>query len=223
MKKIISIAVATVVALGVAAAPASAETMYRNGANKVTIKPVGAPADSVVTKARVTVKKGKKTVAKNKPFYKAKKGKYKVTSTITYISTFTRPMTYQDSGTAYCLIASRAVVSHQTTFVADGDGWGVVSGPATVRYTGTCTVDFYPSEAWSGAQTLTYDTAWTEDVTVWDYERTTHDRTSVILDSASDVNTWAYAYSSLESYPTLTFASSPWEKVVKSTRTVVVK
>ena len=37
-----------------------------------------------MTKAKVTVKKGKKTVARNKSFYKAKKGTYKVTSTVSY-------------------------------------------------------------------------------------------------------------------------------------------
>jgi hypothetical protein len=223
MKKIIATIAATGLLLVGGASTASAETLYRNGAKKVTINPAGAPAGAVVTKAKVTVKKGKKTVARNKNFYKAKKGKYKVTSTITYIPTFTRPMTQQDSGTAYCLVTSHAVVSHQTTFVSDGDGWGKVTGPATIRYTGTCTVDFYPSEAWDGEQVVTYDTAWTEDVTVWDYVRTAHNRTAVILDHGADVNTWAYAYSSLESYPTLTFHSSPWEKVAKSTRTVVVR
>ena len=227
MKKIIAAAAATGLLLIGAAAPASAETLYRNGANKVTIKPVGAPAGAEVTKAKVTVKKGKKTVARNKSFYKAKKGKYKVTSTFTYFPTFTRPMTYDDQTSVYCNITSRAVIADQTTWVAyeSDPSEGRVTGPATIQYTGTCRVDFYPTAAWSGTQTVTYPTTWTEDEAVFETSvPQAHDRAAVILAGDYDrEGQWMYAYSPLGSYPTLTFRSSPWETTSKSTRTVVVK
>lgn len=228
MKKIIATVAATGLLLIGGASAASAETLYRSGANKVTITAQGAPAGAQVIKARVTVKKGSKTVAKNKAFYKASKGKYRVISTVTYLPMVTRPMTAADADSPYCLITSRAVVSHQTTWVAyDYDpAEGRVTGPARIRYTGTCTVEFYPTEAYGGSQTRTYNTAWTEDVTVFGiFIPRVHDRNSVILEEeGTPVNSWTYASDSgLESYPTLTFATSPWELTTKTTRTVVVR
>lgn len=170
MKKILSVVAATAVAFSITAAPASAETLYRNGANKVTIKPIKAPAGTVTTKARVAVKKGSKTVAKNKSFYKAKKGKYKVTSTVTYFTpssdvwvpevigsstTKVVPVLESDMAFEQCIVTGRTITNRTVQAVDYSDYWGeaTVTGQAVIAYTGTCTAEIasqgYVKHSWT--------------------------------------------------------------------------
>lgn len=83
MKRFIATAAAVGLLLVGSSSAAAAETVHRTG-SKATIMPVGAPAGAEVLSARVTVKKGHKTLAKNKKSYRAGKGTYRVTSRVSY-------------------------------------------------------------------------------------------------------------------------------------------
>jgi hypothetical protein len=197
MKKLVAIAVAAVVALGVTAAPASAETLYRNGSNKVTIKPVGAPEGSSVIKAKVTVKKGKKTVARNKNFYKAKKGSYKVTSTVSYYfpaynvqgpakqvqgpstqvqgPSTTKNVPADDLYLGTCTVTSRTIVQDNTTYkyLGDPDAW--LSGDAWIDYTANCPATYYDDDF--NKQNVNVNVKWQESDYVF-VENVTGDKTT---------------------------------------------
>lgn len=175
MKKIITIAVAAVMALGVTAAPASAETLYRNGSNKVTIKPWFPGTDGIeIIKERVTVKKGKKTVAKNKKFYKAKKGKYKVTSTMWYrtatdrwvegttttIPGVTKSVSASDLYLGRCTVTSRTFVQDNSVYKgSDSFGWWL-AGDVWVDYTATCAASYYDDDY--NVRNVTVGVKWNE-------------------------------------------------------------
>lgn len=185
MKKIVATIAATGLLLVGGASSASAETLYRNGAKKVTITASTAkvPAGAEVTKARIWVKKGKKTVAKNKKFYKAKKGKYKVTSKVTYrfpatetyvpgvtttspAITKTVPVTESDMAFERCTVTGRSI-ENRTVQATDYDSyWGeaTVQGQAVITYTGNCTAEVvslgYVEHKWTDE--------WTELVSVFE-------------------------------------------------------
>ena len=167
----IAAALAMSVALGaVGASPASAETISRGGKKTATIRPAAAPAGALAQSATITVKKGSKTVAKNKASYKAKKGTYKVTSTLTYY-----PLTVRagkpDEVWAECRVEALQITSDRTDFRDyDKDGVGYYAGQVTVHYTGTCTDTIY---TFGVSDTYTWQSSWnfddwvaTEDVSV---------------------------------------------------------
>ena len=193
MKKFIAAAAATGLLLIGAAAPASAETMYRNGANKVTITAKGAPKGAPIITATVTVKKGKKTVARNKPFYKAKKGKYKVTSIVSYYSAIATqvqgpstqvqtpstqvqvppttklvPLTQGDLVSEHCTVFKRTIADHTVAvtdyWVGDEGGTGMLEGLAAVTYTGGCSAWVY--DEYNVAHPLAWTDDWTEVVDI---------------------------------------------------------
>jgi hypothetical protein len=157
MKKIIATIAATGLLLVGGASAASAETMYRNGANKVTITATGAPEGAQITKAKVTVKKGKKTVARNKNFYKAKKGTYKVTSTVTYYmpgtstwvegatTSTTKTVAANDLYLGTCTVTSRAIAQDNSTYKYWYGQIDYLSGEVWVDYTANCPAYFYDS------------------------------------------------------------------------------
>ena len=228
MKKVVA-AVAGTVAAGLliagAAAPASAETLYRTGANKVTITPQGAPEGAVITKAKVTVKKGKKTVARNKNFYKAKKGKYKVTSTISYFPVATVQM---QPGNVYaeCRVTNRELVSDRTEwkYAGDPDAW--LYGQVTIRYTGDCTEDpvafDYAIGSW--VPSVTWQTTWIEDPLVMvDYTGTTDRNATILADSdvAKIGDVANVSGDKMSSVPTYTTHGD--QTTGKTVRTVVVR
>jgi hypothetical protein len=185
MKKIIATTVATGLLLVGGAATASAETLMRNGANKVTITAQGAPAGAQVTKAKVTVKKGKKTVAKNKNFYKAKKGTYKVTSTVTYYvpetSTYTEgtltkapdttqveAITEDDLTSEQCVVTGRTVQNRSVVLTySTYFGEATVRGQADVTYTGACTA--FVNDSQFARHNLSWTDEWTETESVLDW------------------------------------------------------
>lgn len=232
MNKLISGLVATTVAGGLlvaGAGSASAETLYRTGANKVTITPVGAPAGAQVTKAKVTVKKGKKTVARNKNSYKAKKGKYKVTSTVTYFPQVVRTFGPNDVW-ASCRVTGREIVSDRTSWdAAEAAEWGdaYISGQVTVRYAGTCSQDpvMIDARTMSWLPNTVWNTTWTEDESIFEnWDGTSISRTDAILnDVSTKVGDAAYVGGSTMSV--LPPAAVSYDPVVttKNTRTVVVK
>lgn len=196
MKKIVAVVAGTAAAgllFAGAASPASAETVNRNGAKKVTITAQGAPAGAVVTKAKVTVKKGKKTVARNKNFYKAKKGTYKVTSTVSYYLpaydvqlpstqvqgestevqgpsiTKTVPVLESDMHSEKCTVTGRSVANRTVQAVDFYDAyemsdWATVRGQAAIAYTGNCTATFYDEDV--NAHPVAWADDWTEIVSV---------------------------------------------------------
>lgn len=178
-----------------AAAPASAETLNRSGAAKVRITAQGAPEGAVVTNAKVTVKKGKKTVARNKNFYNAKKGKYTVTSTVSYYFpahsiqgpsrqeqapstevqgpaiTKTVPVLQRDMSGEKCTVTGRTVANRTVQAVdfydaTDMADWATVRGQAAITYTGDCTATFYDENG--DAHRLAWVDDWTEIVSVWE-------------------------------------------------------
>lgn len=218
MKKSLAILAAIVAAtlpLGLVASPAGAETMYRNGASKVTIKPTGAPAGAYITKARVTVKKGKKTVARNRPSYLAKRGTYKAASTVTY----RRRADYIPADWAFdgtCTVDDGQVIQDNTAW--NWDGIWEVTGTAVVAYDVTCTDWFYAINRYGTQvqQTFTWNTTWLDD-----------DEVYFVTETEGD---WEYAYSIgeqvspdvVETMPTVpSYADQLTTK--KSTRTVVVR
>jgi hypothetical protein len=153
-------AAAGLVLVGALGTPASAETLTRKGGS-ATIKPVGAPAGALVTKARVTVKKGKKTVAKNRTSYKAKrKGTYKATSTITYKPRTTAKRASATHVFAKCRISSRTIISDRTTRHQWFDGTMYYAGQVTVRYQGNCTDDLWVG---STLKHVAFPATWTDD------------------------------------------------------------
>lgn len=179
--KVRALLVSAVLVIGTAVVGApsvSAETLYRDGAKKVTIYPEYPGGDYTVTKARITVKKGKKTVAKNKKTYRAKKGTYKVTSTITYFypetvtwvdgvwsrtPDTTRPeaITEADLSSEQCVVTGRTVQNRsvQVTSYDTYFGEATLDGQADVTYTGACTAHVYDS------QLTRHDLAWTDEWT----------------------------------------------------------
>ncbi len=190
MKKIIATAVTTGLLLAGGAATASAETLYRSGANKVTITAQGAPEGAAVTKAKVTVKKGKKTVARNKDFYKAKKGTYKVTSTVSYYlpgysvqgpaTSVQGPSTQvQGPGTTKsvtpaqsdlmlekCTVTGRTITNRtvQVDYYSYYYDEGSLKGQAAVTYTGNCTAKVWDENG--TLRTLAWTDDWTEVISV---------------------------------------------------------
>ena len=140
--------------------PANAETLRRRGAKTVQILPAAAPAGATVVSASVTVKKGKKTVARNRASYKAKKGTYKVTSTVI----FRLPQSYTvlaGDVWASCRVTSKELISDRTDWRDfGGDATGYYFGQVTVRYTGECVDDLYIGGL---SQRLTWLTSWSDD------------------------------------------------------------
>lgn len=136
--------VVTALALGlVASAPASAATVQRAPSRTVkvhswddyrtTIVPSGfsIPKGNVLVSKAVTVKKGTKTVAKNRASYRAAAGTYSTSSTFKYRTRTAVRTTVTKSGITddveYCTVASAEVVSYD-------EAWS----EADVQYSGTC-------------------------------------------------------------------------------------
>lgn len=223
MKKLVAIAVASLLSIGLTAASvptAQAETIKRHGAKKVRILPKGAPAGATVVFARVTVKKGKKTLAFYQPSYKAKKGSYTVTSYIDYRV----PTTYTpepSSFSADCRVTSREITQDRTSWNGYSDGTGYYSGQVSVKYTGSCVEDF---DAGDYQQRYTWDASWATDEYVFTDDTTpSADRAALILAEldyvVGDVDYVAGA--DLSAIPTVTTAGE-LQSLVK-TRKVTVK
>lgn len=218
--RVAAAAVAALVVAAGAASPGAAETLSRNGVSKVAIKPAGAPANSVVVKARVTVKKGKKTVARNKSSYRAKKGTYRVTSTYTFRPKVVAKVASADVF-AQCRVATRAIVSDRTQPTAWHDGSVYYSGQVTVRYTGTCIDRLYLA---GNSRDVTWSTAWTDD----DYLLTKNvylggdPLAAKLADVYYTIGDRAYvAGADMATLPTYTTLAS--KRTTKNTRTVVVR
>lgn len=186
MKKFVATIAATGLLMGGVATAASAETIHRNGAKKVTItadlnKKV--PAGATVTKSRITVKKGKKTVAKNKKRYRAKKGKYKVISTVwlslptttktwvpgtdTYVpgTTTTGPattknITADDLWINTCTVASRTIAQDNSTYTYWDGQPDYLTGEVWVDYTANCSAEYYDDDY--DVQRTNVDVKWQE-------------------------------------------------------------
>jgi len=201
MKKIIAaVAAAGLLCIG-AAAPASAETLYRNGANKVTITAQGAPEGAAVTKAKVTVKKGKKTVARNKNFYRAKKGKYKVTSTVSYFipaysvqgpakqvqgspTQVQAPATTKnilpiDIWTGTCTTTGHSIAQDNSTYGYLGGELDYLAGEVYMDYTAHCPSAYY-YDTNDDKQTVVVDVKWQEGEYILN-ETVTGDKVTDIL------------------------------------------
>jgi hypothetical protein len=149
----------TLVAVG--SPSAAAETISRKGAKTVRITAVAAPAGAMVLSSKITVKKGKKTVAKNKTSYKAKKGKYKVTSTVQYRDPISYQIAAVDLVGSDCRITTVELTSDRTAFRDyDGDGIGYYYGQATVRLTGDCSEVISTS---GHRELYQWTTSWSED------------------------------------------------------------
>lgn len=162
MRSITKIVVAAALSGGLllgAAGPASAEVLAVGASGKATIVPVGAPAGAKVSKATVTVKKGAKTVARNKASYRAKPGTYKVTSKFTYRPVSTTTIS-ADRIWAKCRVSDRQIISDRTTWNDWFDGNGYYAGQVTVSYSGSCTDTVFIG---SSLKTLTWNSAWTDD------------------------------------------------------------
>jgi len=157
-------AVSTFAAAGLllagSAPAASAETLHRNGASTVTIRPAGAPAGAKVSTAVITVKKGTRTVAVNQRSYRATKGTYRVTSTLTYRAarTVTLPA---GSVWAECRVDSKRITDDRTSWRDYSDGTGYFAGQVTARYSGTCTDTVYDSN--HNSRRLAWTTSWSDD------------------------------------------------------------
>lgn len=165
MRKILAVLATCGLLLVGPSVPAQAETLYRNGANKVTITAKGAPHGAQIIKARITVKKGKKTKAKNKPFYRAKKGTYSVASTIVYRPRTTLRRASASTVFAQCRVTSKAITSDRTSWNVwdvqeDGTVIGYYAGQVTVRYTGKCN-----DRIWVGdtLKSFVWNSAWSDD------------------------------------------------------------
>lgn len=164
MRKLSTIAASTVATAGLllagTAPAASAETLHRNGASTVTIRPSGAPAGAAVSGATVTVKNGSRTVAVNRKSYRATKGTYRVTSTLTYRKA--RTVTVPASSVwAECRVSSKRITDDRTAWRSWFDGTGYYAGQVTVRYSGTCTDTIYDSNY--NSRRLTWQTSWSDD------------------------------------------------------------
>ena len=222
MKKSIRTAVAGLATVGllfVGAAPGSAETLDRNGASKVVINPVGAPEGAQIVKAKVTVKKGKKTVARNKNFYRAKKGKYKVTSTITYRMPQVVAIPAGDVW-AECRVTSKVITSDRTAWRDWGDGTGYYADQATVQYVGTCVDDIWVGDTYNR---YTWDASWSEDEFLMTENAPVASDWAALKMAATDYKVGDVDYqpgADLSALPTATALGAA--QVTKNTRTVIV-
>mgnify|MGYP003702525495 FL=1 len=180
MRKLITIAGVGLASAGLLLAgtgAASAETLHRNGAEKVTVTAdsTRVPAGARVTKAKVTVKKGKKTVARNKNFYKAKKGKYKVRSTVSYYFpgtetyvpgvTTTSPATTtnipaSDLWLGTCTVTSRTLAQDNSTYTYWDGQPDYLSGEVWMDYTANCPASYFDKNY--DTHRTTVDVKWQE-------------------------------------------------------------
>ena len=223
-RRIISLAAAAVVVAGTVAlsAPvANAETLHLKHSKTVKIVPAAlAPASSRVTKAVITVKKGSKTVAKNKTSYKAKKGKYKVTTTVTFQQRRTVTASATDIW-ASCRIATMALTSDRTDWNDWFDGTGYYAGQVTFTYTGTCSETIYAAD---GSHFVQWKTSWqADDYIMTEFVSPSASRTDAIIAEASyGLGDSDYVDGTdMKTLPTYqTWSPS---RTVKATRTVTVK
>lgn len=183
----VSIASITLLAFGalaLVAPPANAETLHTGRAKTVKIRPAKiAPAGAKIVRSVITVKKGKKTVAKNRTSYKATKGTYKVTTTVSY----RQPRTITPSATSVwseCRIATMRITSDRTDWRDWSDGTGYYAGQVTFSYTGTCADTFYDQNG--TAHYVKWATTWQyDDYVITDNVTPSASRSSAIIDAAT--------------------------------------
>lgn len=170
--------------IGLTAPTAHAQTLHTRHAKTVKIRPAKiAPAGAKIIRAMITVKKGNRTLAKNKAAYRATKGTYKVTTTVS----FRLPQTITPSATSVwseCRITSMAITSDRTDWNDWFDDTGYYAGQVTFAYTGTCADTFYDQSG--AAHYVKWTTTWQyDDFVVTENVSPFASRSSAIIDAAT--------------------------------------